>query len=83
MKSYRNTFYLKNVQFTKKESCKFSYKCLVNEIQKVSIRVLREFSTFSDTLRAIHPHTLHDTHFLRKFLSFANQDESLNKIITA
>ena len=82
MKIHMNTFYPKNVQFTKKESCKFSYKCLVNEIQMVSITVLREFSTFSDTLRAIYHHTLHDTHFLRKFLSFANQDESLNKIIT-
>ena len=83
MKSYRNTFFLKNVRFTKKDSGKFSYKCLVNEIQKVSIRVLREFSTFSDTLRLIYHHILHDTRlFLRIFLSTANQDKCLNKIIT-
>ena len=82
MKSYKNTFYLKNVYFTKKDSCNFSYKCLVNEIQKGSIWVLREFSTFSDHLKAIDHHTLRDTHFLRKFVPSANQDESLNKIIT-
>ena len=79
MKRYRNIFYLENIQFTKKESCKFSYKCLINEIQKGSIKVLRDFSTFSDHLRAIDHHTLYDTHFLRKYVSSANQYESLYK----